>query len=285
VAPRRERPSSHLSQQREAINQQLELQPTFSSIGAGTIVSFDPTNGKHKIVTMRFSTSAVVTLAILSANSDAFRPLHFSSSVRQATAVSALKNLHEFDYLLGEQSQSQQLQSVSRRRINLRDERATVLTSSTFAAPGVVEDTFEDQATEGSYDPYADVGIDQDPQLAKIQQTKEQSVTQRFESKLKNMDLQDVISTLIIPSIILFAAGRWGFNKVSVKVVDTADTTLDSFAREMIYHDGDFEEMKMCHGDYSKKLVWLGPKKTPAMLKRYLALYSKKRTVSPQAIR
>jgi hypothetical protein len=233
---------------------------------------------------MRFAASAVVSLAILSANSDAFRPLHFSSSVRQATAVSALKNLHEFDYLLGEQSQSQQLQSVSRRRINLNDERATVLTSSTFAAPGVVEDTLaeEEQAT---YDPYADVGMELDPQLAKIQQTKEQSVTQRFESKLKTMDLQDVISTLIIPSILVFVAGRWSFNKVSTRVVDTAETTLNAFAKEMIYHDGDFEEMKMCHGDFSTKLLWLGPKKTPAMLKRYLALYSKKRTVSPQAIR
>lgn len=233
---------------------------------------------------MRVAASAVVSLAILSLNSDAFRPLQFSSSVRQATAVSALKNLHEFDYLLGEQSQSQQPQSVSRRRINLRDERATVLTSSTFAAPGVVEDTLveEEQAT---YDPYADVGIELDPQLVKIQQTKEQSVTQRFESKLKTMDLQDIISTLIIPSILVFVAGRWGFNKVSARVVDATETTLDSFATEMIYHDGDFEEMKMCHGDYSKKLVWMGPKKTQTMLKRYLALYSKKKTVSPKSIR
>ena len=233
---------------------------------------------------MRVAASAVVSLALLSANSDAFRPLHFSSSVRQATAISALKNLHEFDYLLGEQSQSQQLQSVSRRRINLRDERATVLTSSTFAAPGDVEDTLveEEQAT---YDPYADVGIEQEPQLVKIQQTKEQSVTQRFESKLKTMDLQDVISTLIIPSILVFVAGRWSYNKVSARVVDATETTLDSFASEMIYHDGDFEEMKMCHGDYSKKLLFLGPKKTQTMLKRYLALYSKKRTVSPKSIR
>ena len=60
---------------------------------------------------------------------------------------------------------------------------------------------------------------------------------------------------------------------------------MDSFASEMIYHDGDFEEMKLCHADYSKKLVMLGPSKTSTMLKRYLELYAKKRTVSPQAIR
>lgn len=31
-------------------------------------------------------------------------------------------------------------------------------------------------------------------------------------------------------------------------------------------------------------MVWLGPNKTPVMLKRYLQLYSKKKTVSPQSI-
>jgi rubredoxin len=242
---------------------------------------------------MRVSASAVVfvSLAILSDNSDAFTPLHFSSPIRQATAVSALKNLHEFDYLLGEQSQSQsqsqgqKLRSVSRRRINLNDERATVLTSSVTGA-GVTEEMLEDKQTEGAYDPYADVGIEQvNPQLTKIQQTQEKpSLTQRMGSQLYSMDFFDLVTTLFIPSILLFVGGRWSYNRVSRRVIDTADTTLDSFASEMMYHDGDFEEMKMCHSEYTKKLLWLGPKKTRSMLKRYLALYSKKRTVSPQAI-
>jgi hypothetical protein len=99
------------------------------------------------------------------------------------------------------------------------------------------------------------------------------------------MDLQDIVSTLIIPSIALFAGGRWVYNRAANRIGESIGDQLDSFASEMIYHDGDFEEMKLCQSDYSKKLVVLGPRKTPAMLKRYLALYAKKRTVSPQAIR
>merc|ERR1712021_231412 len=60
--------------------------------------------------------------------------------------------------------------------------------------------------------------------------------------------------------------------------------SLESFASEMIYHDGDFEEMKLCYLDFSKKLAFLGPSKSSTMLKKYLETYAKKRTVSPQAI-
>jgi hypothetical protein len=52
----------------------------------------------------------------------------------------------------------------------------------------------------------------------------------------------------------------------------------------MIYHDGDYKEMELCYKDYSKKLLYMGPLKSDAMIKRYLELYSKKKTVSPQAI-
>ena len=240
---------------------------------------------------MRVSVAAVLgLLAHFSTNSHAFLPLQ-SSSYRQKgkTAVLLSKNLHEFDFLFKEGSENAQQISSSRRRIHLRDDRRTVLVSSTFAAPGVGEDVIQDglkdeQISDGAYDPYADIGLET-PQLSKIKQVQDQSFSQKFESKLKTMDLQDIISTFIIPSIIAFAGLRWGYNKVAGRVGDTADSVLDSFASEMIYHDGDFEEMKMCHSDYSKKLVWLGPRKTSAMLKRYLELYSKKRTVSPQAIR
>jgi hypothetical protein len=225
---------------------------------------------------MRVSTLAVTSISLLAANSDAFRPLQLSS--RQFSALKSQHKLHEFDYLLGENSQTEiQHQVRSRRRIHLQDDRATVLTSTTFAQPGEEEMFAED-------DPYAEIGLEANPQMTKIEQ-QDQSTTQRFENHLKTMDLQDVVTTLIVPSIIAFAGLRWGYNKVSVRVVDKADTMLDSFASELIYHDGDFDEMAMCASDYSKKLVWLGPQKTQAMLKRYLQLYAKKRTVSPQAIR
>eukprot|EP00536_Pseudo-nitzschia_multiseries_P013079 jgi/Psemu1/245114/estExt_Genewise1.C_5360012 len=98
------------------------------------------------------------------------------------------------------------------------------------------------------------------------------------------MDMQDVISTLIVPSIFVFGGLRWSARKAAGKVTVKAGDALDDFANEMVYHDGDFEEMRLCMNAYSKKLLWLGPNKSKAMLKSYLKLYCKKRIVSPQAI-
>lgn len=228
---------------------------------------------------MRVSSYAL-TLVLLANAGDAFRPLNIQTSTRP-THLLAQNKLLEFDYLLGENTQfsNGQQQVQSRRRIYLNDERSTVLASTTFAQPGTEEETLYDDA-----DPYAEIGLEEAaPQLEKIQ--REQTISEKIESKLKTMDLQDIVSTLIIPSIALFAGGRWVYNRAANRVGESLDEVLDKFASEMIYHDADFEEMKLCHGDYSKKLMVMGPRKTQAMLKRYLQLYAKKRTVSPQAIR
>lgn len=230
---------------------------------------------------MRVSCYAL-TLVLLADSGGAFQPvLHLNSKVPQRSRLLAKGDLHEFDYLLGENAQfgngKQQVQS--RRRIYLNDERSTVLASTTLEEPLSEEETFVDEA-----DPYAEIGLEvAAPQLEKIQ--REQTISEKIESKLKTMDLQDVVSTLIIPSIAVFAGGRWVYNRAANRVGASLDEILDSFASEMIYHDADFEEMKLCHADYSKKLMVMGPRKTQAMLKRYLQLYAKKRTVSPQAIR
>ncbi len=225
--------------------------------------------------------SHVLTWALLANAGDAFRPFHIQTSTTRHSRLLAQTKLHEFDYLLGENAQfgNGQQQVQSRRRIYLNDERSTVLASTTFAQPGTDEETLFDDA-----DPYAEIGLEvTTPQLEKIQ--REQTISEKIESKLKTMDLQDIVSTLVIPSIVLFAGGRWVYNRASSRVSTSLDDVLDSFASEMIYHDADFEEMKLCHADYSKKLMVMGPRKTQAMLKRYLQLYAKKRTVSPQAIR
>lgn len=213
------------------------------------------------------------------ASMDAFQPVNIPKAT---TRISARTNLHEFDYLLGESLDLQQVKQnvLSRRRIHLNDDRATVLTSTTFAQPGTEEDTLLDEES----DPFAEIGLEQaSPQLEKVQ--KDQSFSQRVETKLKTMDLSDIVATLVIPSIAVFAGGRWVYNRAANRVGKSFDDLLDSFASEMVYHDGDFEEMKLCQTDYSKKLVVLGPRKTQAMLKRYLQLYAKKKTVSPQSIR
>lgn len=197
------------------------------------------------------------------------------------------EDLHEFDYLLKETgaASSTHTASHSRRRIVLpRDansQRSTVL-ASTFAAPSAVTEQGEEvSTTDAAEDPYADA---LDSQLGKIHQYQEKQQAPTLQSKLKQMDLQDIIITLFVPGIALFAAGRWGYNRIAGRVSESADETLDAFAREMLYHDGDFKEMELCIADYNRKLVWMGPTRRDSMLKRYLEAYAKKKTISPQAI-
>jgi len=225
-----------------------------------------------------------LSLFLLLERADAFRPLHTSKLSR---ALRSANNLHEFDYLLNEDASSfTHQQSRSRRRIHMNDDRATVLTSSIATTPGAAEDLMA-QSVDGEVevDPYADIGLEQvnSQAMVKIDEEK-QSLSSNLEAKLKDMDFQDIVSTLIFPSILAFVALRWGFNKVSARVGDSMDASLESFASDMIYHDGDFEEMKLCYLDFSKKLTFLGPSKSNTMLKKYLEVYAKKKTVSPQAI-
>ncbi|KAL7569085.1 hypothetical protein ACA910_016923 [Epithemia clementina (nom. ined.)] len=194
-------------------------------------------------------------------------------------------------------------QAPSRSRIVLPDQkydqRTVVLASSTYTsakssqAVSSADTTSTNEAAAAAAgsaestesDPYASAF---DSQMEKMQQYAERvekaSQSNSFGDRLKTMALTDIISTLIIPTIALFAAGRWAFNRVSNRVAEKTDATIDSFTREMIYHDGDFDEMKLCYQDYSRKLVFLGPKRTDIMLKAYLEEYAKKKTVSPQAI-
>ena len=192
----------------------------------------------------------------------------------------------DWDALLSEggSSRTSTSSTFSRRRIALpsqqqNNERTTVLASA-FPAPNEAVSEEESAAAAAADDPYASA---YDSQLQKINTFTEQRAPS-FEDRLKNMDLQDIISTLILPSIAVFAAGRWVYNRAASRVSENADATLDAFAREMIYHDGDFDEMKLCYGDYSRKLAYLGPKKRETMLQRYLESYAKKKTITPKAI-
>jgi hypothetical protein len=170
------------------------------------------------------------------------------------------RDLSEFDYLLSEggnqQQQQQQRQqssststSFSRRRIQLpsshdsiHNQRTTILASS-FAAP-TSEETTTAAAAEGeetaladaaaaAEDPYASAF---DSQLGKIQTFEEQKQTRpSIEQRLKSMDLQDIVVTLILPSIALFASGRWVYNRLASRVIERGDETLDSFAVSSFY--------------------------------------------------
>jgi rubredoxin len=252
---------------------------------------------KQKHIIMRISLTSVTLLGLLLSGAEAFQP---TSRVTTTYISSALKSsrpdLHEFDALLGiydagsssSSSSQKQLQAAPRtgRKFRLPDhpgQRSVILASTTtLAAPGV-EDVSTSEVEQLDADPYADYTIQETEFLEKYQEQQQRKVS--FEDRLKEMDFQDMVSTILLPSIFGFAALRWGFNKVANRVATKTNDTLDSFANEMIYHDGDFEEMKLCYKDFSKKLAYLGPNKTSAMLKRYLELYAKKKTVSPQSIR
>lgn len=175
----------------------------------------------------------------------------------------------------------------------------TVLASATYA-PSTNEETARTDESNSILDSASDsiLGYDDldDPYASELdsslrlekntyaERIEKASQTTSLGDRIKSMDLQDIISTLIIPSIALFAAGRWAFNRVFKRIGENSDSMLNSFAREMIYHDGDFDEMKLCYQDYSRKLIFLGPTRTDSMLKVYLESYAKKKTVSPQAI-
>lgn len=185
----------------------------------------------------------------------------------------------EFGYLLQESdsvslpppASTSRRSSASTTSIN---PNAVQLTSST-AFPGA--------------NPYAEEEQEKDPYAisdgqSRLQQYQEQrqggtSLSDRFQS----MDFQDLVITLFIPGLLAFVGGRWCFNRARGRVAESADQLLDRFARELLYHDGDVDEMQACVKEYRSKWV-LGPQRSTALLKRYLETYAKQRKVSPQAI-
>ncbi|GAX12111.1 hypothetical protein FisN_15Lh196 [Fistulifera solaris] len=218
---------------------------------------------------MRFSLFVLLSLT----TTEGFTPARMAP--HRARVVVRQQPIGEFDDILRETATTSS-PPPSRRRIelgNLQNSRTTVLASS-FPAPTSMPDELTD-------DPFADE-LSSSEALNKIQYLEDQK-TVTMESKLKSMDLQDIVTTMVVPGIALFAAGRWGYNRVAGRVTQSADATLAAFAKEMLYHDGDFKEMELCVKDYNKKLLWL-PTRKDAMLKTYLEAYAKKKTVSPQAI-
>jgi hypothetical protein len=211
----------------------------------------------------------------------------FQSVLVQRRPLTLYASQHdEFDYLLRETASASQPSYNNRRQIGIRlgDSDKTLLMSS-FAAPSssseeMLDLDYDDQLLDGG-----ERGEDElFSGSTKIMQYQEKRAFSGIDAKLKSMDFQDIVLTLVVPSILLFAGGRWAYNRVAAKVQSKIDVTLDSFAQEMIYHDGDFQEMKMCVSDYNKKLVFLGPTKREKMVKRYLQTYAKRKTISPQSI-
>lgn len=229
---------------------------------------------------MRVSSQAITLLSLL-ASSNGFLP-----SVSFVKKTSLLANLHEFDYLLGENSGNlNQQKPLSRRALLPFDAKVkqTSLVAEEVAQQSAVDDgyTDEDFLAESETAEVNEYG----QEVGKLNTFQEKQASNGAVDWIKQADLQEILWTLAVPAVVGTIGFRYVSEKVSTKLEGNAGDLLDSFATEMLYHDGDFEEMKMCQKDYGKRLLWLGLKRNDAMLKKYLELYAKKKTVTPKAIR
>ncbi len=254
---------------------------------------------------MKFATLSLTSLLI--SDAVAFAPSTFSLGNKKSTV---LRMSSEFDHILGEGGPAQPAVVRSVRSnsdidtnniIRLPDSSAAATLTSSLSFEEI---TGEGAAATGDGDLFGEGmeetmgdGQTKDPRIAEIIRKEQEQVAMKSQpvskpplsvrtlNYLKGKDFGEIFFTVLVPVI----GGAYFLNKayenVSGRVEGKADDTLDDYANEMIYHDGDFEEMKMAHDDYSKRLMFMGPKKSDAMIKRYLEFYAKKKTVSPQSIR
>ena len=202
---------------------------------------------------------------------------------------SCLKATNEFEYLLNENGDNSQISisQRSRRVVTAGSGKNAQLISSVAAAIDTEEEVYDEyalseadeedivsQSTSGEFDG--------DTKLVSFQ---ESQGTNKFTKWLSQADFQEVVWTLFVPSLLAFAGLKWGLGKVNTNLSGKAETMLESFANEMIYHDGNNDEMSLCKLDWDGRLTWLGPTKKKRMLTVYLEDYTKRKPVSPQAIR
>ena len=218
-------------------------------------------------------------------------------STTGSSPSSLASSLHEFDEYLQETETGLVDNNVGRRtrrmvgpssgarnqaQNHVRDVSASVVGADTLDE---LESEFDLEETVTSDEESTGLVFDDnefDPMLQKIQQHERGASS--FKNWLSEADISEIAITLVVPSVIAFAGFQWGAQKVKARVEAKLAATLESFANEMIYHDGDFDEMKLCKIAYGRKLALL-PKRNNIMLKHYLENFAKKRVVSPQAIR
>lgn len=239
---------------------------------------------------MKISSQSVAALLILPSVSAFVVP---SSS--SYLSSSSLKAKSEFDYLLGEGTGTNTQNAVISNEIDMN--KIIVLPDTTQAATLTSSITYDEATSSELFNEEDSLEGVQDPRMAEIIKKEQQQIAQKAEPAtktplsiktlnfLKGKDFGEIFFTVLVPIIGGYYFLNKGIAASKTKVDDKASEMLEDYANEMIYHDGDFEEMKLAHADYGKKLVFLGTHKSDKMLKRYLEFYAKKKTVSPQAIR
>ena len=241
---------------------------------------------------MKISSQSVATLLILPSASAFVVPSSYSHS-----HSSALQAKSEFDYLLGEGTGTN-TQNAIITSSKIDTDKIITLPDTTQAATLTSSITYDEASSSNEeFETEQDMQQEQDPRMAEIIRKEQQQMASKAEPPtktplsiktlnfLKGKDFGEIFFTVLVPLIGGYYFLNKGIAASKLKVDDKASEILEDYANEMIYHDGDFEEMKLAHADYGKKLVFLGTKKGDLMIKRYLEFYAKKKTVSPQAIR
>lgn len=101
---------------------------------------------------------------------------------------------------------------------------------------------------------------------------------------IADKNYNSMITTLAIPAALLSVGAVWLARRGAESFSTKMEESLERYANEMVYHDGDFDEMNMCHSEFKTKLSPLGLKRDDKMIKKYLEVFAKKKPVSPQAI-
>lgn len=201
---------------------------------------------------------------------------------------SKLNAQNEFEYLLNENGSVDKSDTRSR-RVVLPGSHETVQMTSSVAAPTEAateeESAFETEEVElgqtSGENPYEQQLALRD---AKLQRLMDDEKKNPLVDWIEDADFNEIAVTLFLPTLIGFGIFNWGFRKARARFSSGSEVGLASFANEMIYHDGNFEEMELCKKEWSGKLAWLGPKKNKQMLDSFLEDYAKRKPISPQAI-
>jgi hypothetical protein len=228
--------------------------------------------------------SATIFLWTLSFTSG-FAPL------KKPYPVSTSSPLHlskEFDYLLHEGGHGEKVTSTRSRRVMTGGSREKAQYISSVVVDTENEIDLNDEFGISLEDDEAIIGQAESEEFdgdTKLVTFRESQGTNKFTKWISQADFQEIVWTLFVPSILALAGLKWGLGKVNANLSMKAESQLESFANEMIFHDGDLQEMSLCKLDWDGRLTWLGPSKKKRMLTVYLEDYAKRKPVSPQAIR
>jgi len=207
---------------------------------------------------------------------------------------SKLNARNEFEYLLNENGSVDKPATRSRRIVTPGSHKKIQLASSVTAPTDAAteEAAFDTEEFELGQEgeEFSTQGENPYEQQLKIRDAKLQRLIHAEKSNpfvewIEQADFNEIAITLFLPGLVGLGLFNWGSRKVRARFSESSELGLSNFASEVIYHDGNFDEMELCKKEWSGKLRWLGPKKNKKMLDAFLEDYAKRKPISPQAIR